>query len=296
NIIIQTPFGNVTTENPEKSLFLQHVKQYINWEMGNNTLQIEITSNLDPGSGAAWELVNVITNYVNEYFQPLIDDSIIEQALVTGFTALIKESSDGLYERVPLMLVVAVLLIFLSLLVLFRSVILPIKAILTIAGSILFGMGTLVYIFQLGYIQLIEFFGFTLWEAELSGITYFLPTFLFTTILGLGMDYSIFIISRIKEEFDISGDMDGSVGVGLTKTAGIITSAATIMTATFLVFAASPLLTLKMMGLAMAVAIVIDATIARTILLPAAMRLAGVYNFWIPKWLEKILPDVKLEH
>ena len=296
NLTIETPFGNFTTENPEKSLFLQHVKQYINWDMGNNTLQIEITSNLDPGSGAAWELVNVITSYVNEYFQPLIDDSIIEQALVTGFTALIKESSDGLYERVPLMLVVAVLLIFLSLLVLFRSVILPIKAILTIAGSILFGMGTLVYIFQLGYIQLIEFFGFTLWEAELSGITYFLPTFLFTTILGLGMDYSIFIISRIKEEFDISGDMDGSVGVGLSKTAGIITSAATIMTATFLVFAASPLLTLKMMGLAMAVAIVIDATIARTILLPAAMRLAGVYNFWIPKWLEKILPDVKLEH
>ena len=296
NITLQTPFGNFTTENPEKSLFLQHVKQYINWEMGNNTLQIEITSNLDPGSGAAWELVNIITNYVNDYFQPLIDDFIIEQALITGFTALIKESSDGLYERVPLMLVVAVLLIFLSLLVLFRSVILPIKAILTIAGSILFGMGTLVYIFQFGYLQLIEFLGFTLWEAELSGITYFLPTFLFTTILGLGMDYSIFIISRIKEEYEKSGDMDESVGVGLTKTAGIITSAATIMTATFLVFAASPLLTLKMMGLAMAVAIVIDATIARTILLPAAMRLAGVYNFWIPKWLEKILPDVKLEH
>lgn len=296
NITLQTPFGNFTTENPEKSLFLQHVKQYINWEMGNNTLQIEITSNLDPGSGAAWELVNIITDYVNEYFLPLIEDSIIEQALVTGFTALIKESSDGLYERVPLMLVVAVLLIFLSLLVLFRSVILPIKAILTIAGSILFGMGTLVYIFQFGYLQLIEFLGFTLWEAELSGITYFLPTFLFTTILGLGMDYSIFIISRIKEEYEKSGDMDESVGVGLTKTAGIITSAATIMTATFLVFAASPLLTLKMMGLAMAVAIVIDATIARTILLPAAMRLAGVYNFWIPKWLEKILPDVKLEH
>ena len=296
NITLQTPFGNFTTENPEKSLFLQHVKQYINWEMGNNTLQIEITSNLDPGSGAAWELVDIITNYVNDYFQPLIDDFIIEQALVTGFTALIKESSDGLYERVPLMLVVAVLLIFLSLLVLFRSVILPIKAILTIAGSILFGMGTLVYIFQFGYLQLIEFLGFTLWEAELSGITYFLPTFLFTTILGLGMDYSIFIISRIKEEYEKSGDMDESVGVGLTKTAGIITSAATIMTATFLVFAASPLLTLKMMGLAMAVAIVIDATIARTILLPAAMRLAGVYNFWIPKWLEKILPDVKLEH
>ena len=296
NITLQTPFGNFTTENPEKSLFLQHVKQYINWEMGNNTLQIEITSNLDPGSGAAWELVDIIRNYVNDYFQPLIDDFIIEQALITGFTALIKESSDGLYERVPLMLVVAVLLIFLSLLVLFRSVILPIKAILTIAGSILFGMGTLVYIFQFGYLQLIEFLGFTLWEAELSGITYFLPTFLFTTILGLGMDYSIFIISRIKEEYEKSGDMDESVGVGLTKTAGIITSAATIMTATFLVFAASPLLTLKMMGLAMAVAIVIDATIARTILLPAAMRLAGVYNFWIPKWLEKILPDVKLEH
>ena len=110
------------------------------------------------------------------------------------------------------------------------------------------------------------------------------------------MDYSIFIISRIKEEFDATGDMDKSVGLGLAKTAGIITSAATIMTATFLVFAASPLLTLKMMGLAMAIAIVIDATIARTILLPAAMKLAGKYNFWLPKWLSKILPKLDIEH
>ena len=296
NLTINTPFGSFVIENPEKTLFLTHVQEYINWDFGNNTLQIEITANLDPGSGAAWYLLDQLQIIVNEFFQPLIDDEIIAQALITGFTALVKGSSDGLYEKVPLMILIAVLLIFLALLVLFRSVILPIKAILTISGSILFGMGTLVIVFQFGYLQLIDIFGITIWEAEKSGITYFLPTFLFTTILGLGMDYSIFIISRIKEEFDATGDMDKSVGLGLAKTAGIITSAATIMTATFLVFAASPLLTLKMMGLAMAIAIVIDATIARTILLPAAMKLAGKYNFWLPKWLSKILPKLDIEH
>jgi RND superfamily putative drug exporter len=282
--------------NFEKILFLQHAQTYINWDVANDTLVVEVTSNLDPGSGEAWELFRVLEDLVDEYLQPLIDDGTITYAQATGLTGLFVQSSEDLYRDVPLMLTVAVVLIFLALLILFRSVILPIKAILTIGGSILFGLGILVLVFQEGYFQLIELFGVTLWEAEVSGLTYFLPVFLFTTILGLGMDYSIFIISRIKEEYEKSGNMDDAVGLGLSKTAGVVTSAATIMIFTFMVFALSPMLTLKMMGLAMSVAIFADATIARTVLLPAAMKLAGKYNWWLPGWLKKILPEIKLEH
>ena len=143
---------------------------------------------------------------------------------------------------------------------------------------------------------MIEVFGFTLWQADQAGISFIIPVFLFTTILGLGMDYSIFIISRIREEHLKGEDMTESVGIGLAKTAGVVTSAASIMIATFFVFAMSPMLIMKTMGIAMAVAILVDATVARIIILPSAMRLLGHWNFWIPKWLDKILPKIDLEH
>jgi RND superfamily putative drug exporter len=111
------------------------------------------------------------------------------------------------------------------------------------------------------------------------------------------MDYSIFIITRINEEFHNNGrDINEAVGLGLAKTAGVITSAATIMTTTFLVFAASPTMIMKSIGLALSVSIIVDATIARVLLLPAAMRLAGRWNWYLPKWLDRILPKLKLDH
>jgi RND superfamily putative drug exporter len=278
--------------NYEKFAWIETSKQYINWDVANNTLVISITANIDAGSAIAWQLVDVIREKVTEFFGDLDVDTY-----VSGFAPSFKDSSDSLYGDVPKMLLVATTLIFLALMVLFRSILLPIKAILTISGSILVGLGSLVFIFQHGNLLDITILNFQIWSAEQAGIAFIIPVFLFTTILGLGMDYSIFIISRIKEEHGHNGNELGeSVGIGLSKTAGVVTSAASIMIATFMVFATSPMLIMKSMGLAMAVAIFVDATISRIIILPAAMKIAGRWNFWLPKWLDKILPKIDLEH
>ncbi len=285
-----------TVNNTQTPNYLRYIQNYVNFDNGNNTVVMELSSNLDPGSAAAWDLVQVLRDKIPVIFGDLIKDGTIKKTYVTGYAASFYDSRERMYGNVPLMLTVAIILIFLALLILFRSVILPIKSILTIIGSILFAMGALVFVFQEGNFNHLELFGFVLFNAEISGISYFLPTFLFTTLLGLGMDYSILIISRIKEEYEKSGDMDYSVAHGIHHTAGVISSAAIIMISTFLVFALSPMLTLKTMGVGMAVAVFIDATVSRIILLPSAMKLAGRWNWWMPKWLEKILPKVELEH
>ncbi len=285
-----------TVNNTQTPNYLRYIQNYVNFDNGNNTVVMELSSNLDPGSAAAWDLVQVLRDKIPVIFGDLIKDGTIKKTYVTGYAASFYDSRERMYGNVPLMLTVAIILIFLALLILFRSVILPIKSILTIIGSILFALGALVFVFQEGNFNHLELFGFVLFNAEISGISYFLPTFLFTTLLGLGMDYSILIISRIKEEYEKSGDMDYSVAHGIHHTAGVISSAAIIMISTFLVFALSPMLTLKTMGVGMAVAVFIDATVSRIILLPSAMKLAGRWNWWMPKWLEKILPKVELEH
>ena len=267
----------------------------MNYNNGNDTLVIDLTSNLDFGSGDALELASILRAKAHEMFDDLEG---VKAVYVTGASASLYDAREDLFNDVPMMLTFAVIALFIALLILFRSIILPIKAIVTIAGSILFGIGTLVFVFQEG--NFVDLLG-----AEPAGITFFIPIFLFTTILGLGMDYSIFIISRIKEETErlqIEGNHSQeeinvqSVSTGLSKTAGVITSAATVMIATFAVFALSPILILKTMGLAMAVAIFIDATVSRVMILPAAMRLAGKWNWWLPKWLDKILPKIELDH
>ncbi len=292
----QLPNGSfIQIPNIQKLSYLKNTQNLVNFKYGANVSIIDFTTNLDFGSGGAWELVGYLRTEAHKLFDNL---SGVKGVYVTGASASLLDSKNSLYNDVPKMLSFAVIAIFFALMILFRSVILPIKAIVTIAGSILFGLGTLVFVFQDGnFVSLIG--------AEKSGVSFFIPIFLFTTILGLGMDYSIFIISRIKEEVDkerkegklSQHEMDiKSVSVGISKTAGVITSAATIMIATFAVFALSPILILKTMGLAMAVAILVDATISRVIILPAAMRLAGKWNWWLPKWLKKVIPEIKLEH
>ncbi|MCE7735798.1 MAG: MMPL family transporter, partial [Candidatus Heimdallarchaeota archaeon] len=270
--------------------------RYLNFGHGMNTMVMLIGTNLDPGKSAAWDLTLVIRDEVGKIFG---DVAGVENTYVTGFSASFLDTKNTLYADVPLMILVAVFLIYIALMILFRSVLLPAKAIITIGGSILFGLGTLVFVLQHGNLLHVGIPGtdITFWEAEQSGVAFIIPIFLFTTVLGLGMDYSIFIITRINEEFHTNGkDINEAVGLGLAKTAGVITSAATIMTTTFLVFAASPTLIMKSIGLALSVAIIIDATISRVILLPAAMRLAGKWNWWLPRWLDKILPKIDLEH
>ena len=274
-------------ESDQKKNFLTQFDSTVNnvnSTLANSSLLIQISSNLDQGSSEAWSLVVKIRDKVNELFPSGV------KSYVFGFAASLYDTEQSMYGNTPIMLTFAVILIFIALMILFRSILLPAKAIITISGSILFALGTLVFMFQQGNLL------FLVNGEQIGGITFFIPVFLFTIVLGLGMDYSIFIISRIREEYEKGATAHDAVGIGLSKTANVVTSAATVMIATFLVFAFAPILFLKTMGVAMAVAILVDATVSRMILLPSAMALAGRWNWYLPKWLDKIIPHIKLEH
>ncbi len=139
------------------------------------------------------------------------------------------------------------------------------------------------------------------WGAELLGldgptpITSIIVVIMFPILFGLSMDYEVFLLSRIREEYATTGDSSESVARGLAGTGRIITSAALIMIAVFLSFVASPIPSLKMLGLGLATAIAIDATLVRMVLVPATMSLLGDANWWLPRWLDKVLPVVDIE-
>ena len=131
--------------------------------------------------------------------------------------------------------------------------------------------------------------------ATLAVIVSFLPMFMFAVLFGLSMDYEVFLLSRIREEYRRTGDNDASVIHGIAKTARVITSAALIMISVFLGFVLGDDPVIKMMGLGLATAILIDATIVRIILVPATMKLMGDSNWWLPGWLDRILPEIDID-
>ncbi|HSP27975.1 MAG TPA: MMPL family transporter, partial [Ilumatobacteraceae bacterium] len=149
--------------------------------------------------------------------------------------------------------------------------------------------GVLVMVFQWG------------WGKELIGlestvpIVSFIPMFMFAVLFGLSMDYEVFLLSRVREDYLATGDSDASVISGIASTARVITSAALIMICVFAGFVLGDDPVIKMMGLGLAVAIFVDATIVRIVLVPATMKLMGDANWWLPGWLDRILPTVDLE-
>ncbi len=177
---------------------------------------------------------------------------------------------------------------FLLLLVVFRSLIVPLKAILMNLLSVGAAFGLLVLVFQEGV-------GAGLLGFQRSPqIEFWIPLFLFSILFGLSMDYHVFMLSRIKERFDETGDNSAAVGFGLRSTGAIITGAALIMVAVFGGFAASDLVFFQQLGFGLAVAILLDATIIRLVLVPAAMELLGDRNWYFPSWLEW-LPQIQIE-
>jgi RND superfamily putative drug exporter len=200
-------------------------------------------------------------------------------------TDILNEMSGKLIPVVGLVM----LLSFLVLLLFFRSLLLPLKAILMNTASVLASYGILVFIFQQGHGQSLLHFKST------GAIDAFLPLFLFCILFGLSMDYEVFMLARIREEYLRSHDNTEAVGWGLEHTARIITSAALIMVTVFGAFAFASLAPIKAMGFGLACAVVLDATIIRVVMVPATMRLLGDWNWWIPKWLDKILPNVSIE-
>jgi uncharacterized membrane protein YdfJ with MMPL/SSD domain len=169
---------------------------------------------------------------------------------------------------------------FLLLLVMFRSIIIPIKALALNLLSVGAVYGVLVMVFQWGW-------GIGILGSEETGIIEtWLPLFLFGILFGLSMDYHMLLLNRIKEEYDKHGENERAVATGIRLTAGQITSAAAVMVGVFAAFATSRVLGLQQFGLGLAVAVFIDATVIRVILLPATMKLLGRWNWYLPGWLE----------
>src|SRR5215212_9462277 len=201
---------------------------------------------------------------------------------VTGQTAQSKDFNDVMKSHAPLVFA------FVLFLVTFRSIVIPIKAIVLNLLSVGAAYGVLALVFQNHWAESILGFKST------GGITAWLPIFLFVILFGLSMDYHVFILSRIREAFDRGMKTEDAVAHGIKTTAGTVTSAAVVMVAVFAIFATLSMLDFKQMGIGLAVAVLIDATIVRAVLLPATMKLLGDWNWYLPKSL-RWLPRVRHE-
>jgi len=211
------------------------------------------------------------------------------EAKVGGLTAASTDFSTYLAGRMPLIIGAVLVLSFLLLMAVFRSILVPLKAVIMNLLSIGAAYGILVAIFQWGWLKDIV-------GIDRAGpIDSWIPMFLFAIVFGLSMDYEVFLLSRIKEEYDRTKDNAAAVADGLAATARVITAAALIMFCVFGAFALGDDRALKLFGLGLALAVLIDATIVRMLLVPATMELLGDRNWWMPKWLDRILPDIHVE-
>lgn len=223
---------------------------------------------------------------------PSVFASTGTDVLVGGTTAFEVDFEEDVTVFTPLVFAFVLGFSFLLLTVVFRSVVLPVKAILLNLLSVGATYGTLVLAFQpgVGPDWFRSIFGFE--QAET--IEAWVPLFLFAVLFGLSMDYHVFMLTRIREHFDRTGDNAAAVAYGLRTTGSIITGAALIMVAVFIGFALGDLVALQQMGFGLAVAVLLDATIVRSILVPSSMRLLGAYNWYLPRWLEW-LPRLEVE-
>jgi RND superfamily putative drug exporter len=201
------------------------------------------------------------------------------QAQVTGITAQSRDFSDSMQAHLPIVFAFVLGLAFLLLLVTFRSLVVPVKALVLNLLSVGASYGVLKLVFQDGHGE--GLLGF----QSLGGVAAWLPLFLFVILFGLSMDYHVFILSRIREGVDRGMGTERAIAHGIKSTAGVVTSAAVVMVAVFAIFATLSQIDMKMMGVGLAVAVLIDATIVRAVLLPATMQLLGDRNWYLPPWL-----------
>ncbi|MCZ3387814.1 MAG: MMPL family transporter [Actinomycetia bacterium] len=211
------------------------------------------------------------------------------RAYIGGQMVNFADVGQRVNDRLPFFIGAVLASSFLLLMLVFRSVLVPLKAVLLNLLSIGASYGVMVMVFQWG------------WGGDLIGLTStvpivsFIPMFMFAILFGLSMDYEVFLLSRVREEYDVSGDNNESVVRGIASTGRVITSAALIMIAVFLAFVTGADAATKMFGLGLATAIFIDATLIRMVLVPATMKLLGNANWWLPRWLDRLLPTIDLD-
>jgi RND superfamily putative drug exporter len=210
-------------------------------------------------------------------------------AKVGGFTASGIDFSDYLSKRLPWLIGSVLIVSFFLLMAVFRSILVPLKAVLMNLLSVGAAYGVIVAVFQWGWMA--DIFG----VGKPGPVEAWAPMFLFAIVFGLSMDYEVFLLSRMKEEYNRTGDNFTAVADGVAATARVITAAALIMVCVFAAFVLAPDRQLKLFGMGMAVAVFLDATVVRMLLVPATMELLGDRNWWIPKWLDQVLPKIDVE-
>jgi RND superfamily putative drug exporter len=244
----------------------------------------QVVPETSPQDEATVDLVHTLRDDV----VPVINAEIGTDIKVTGPVAANIDFSEYLGERIWYFYGAVLLISFLFLMVVFRSILVPLKAVGMNLLAIGAAYGIVVAVFQWG------------WGGALLGISPgpiepFIPMMLFAIVFGLSMDYEVFLLTRIREEYDRTGNNTEAVADGLAATARVITAAALIMVFVFGSFMLEDLRTVKILGLGLAAAVAIDATVIRMLLVPATMQLLGDKNWWIPKWLDKILPNLVVE-
>ena len=235
-----------------------------------------------------WDIVRQVrSQIVPKEFPPRGD----VRAYITGDAAFAMDQTDFYSNSMPLVFAFVLGLSFVLLLVAFRSIVIPIKAILLNLLSTSAAYGLLTLVFQEGFLK--DELGF-----KPGVIEAFIPLFIFTILFGLSMDYHVFILTRIKEARDRGLDSNAAVARGISITSGTITSAAAIMVVVFGVFVTLQITVIRQLGFGLAIAVLLDATVVRSILLPATMRLLGEWNWWLPRflgWLPRVTIEIESE-
>ncbi|MEM9563867.1 MAG: MMPL family transporter [Actinomycetota bacterium] len=258
-----------------------------------------VPSNVDEPAASEAFLLRVIptTSPQDEATQDLVEtlrDDVIPpvsdglEVSVTGAVPANIDFTSFLSARILVFFGAVLTISFLLLMAVFRSVVVPIKAVVMNVLSIASAYGVVVAIFQWGWFG--SFFGIA--EAPIEP---FIPMMLFAIVFGLSMDYEVFLLSRIKEEYEKTGDAQNSVADGLAATARVITAAAAIMVVVFGAFMLEDNRIIKLFGLGLAMAVFLDASLVRMLLVPATMELLGHRNWWLPRWLDRIIPNLNVE-
>jgi RND superfamily putative drug exporter len=244
--------------------------------------------NVVPTTGPQDEATQSLVNRLRDDLLPPVEEATGVEVEVTGIVAANIDFSDILAARMPYFFLAVLALSFLLLMVVFQSLLVPLKAVIMNLLSISAAYGIVVALFQWGWLSDVV-------GVQPGPIEPWAPMMLFAVVFGLSMDYEVFLLSRVKEEWHRTGDSHTSVADGLAATAKVITAAAAIMVVVFGAFILENDRTMKLMGTGLATAILLDATIVRMILVPATMELLGDRNWWLPSWLKRIVPTIDVE-
>jgi RND superfamily putative drug exporter len=230
------------------------------------------------------ETVDSSANAVVDGIRDAAEDAADGPVGVTGAGATVQDYFSAVYDKFPYVLMLIAFITFVLLVRTFRSLLLPIKAVILNLVSMAAVFGSVVFFWQMGHGS-----GAIFDVAPTGAITFWLPVLIFAFLFGLSMDYEVFILARMREEYDETGDTGAAVVTGLGRTGRLVTSAALILFFAFAALASSPGVDIKVLGTALGVGILIDATLVRALLVPALVSVLGRWNWWLPDWLAKVL-------